>query len=117
MAQDEMLGQISLTRRSETFLSITSLLRSVSSQASTVITGKRLGKNVISDTTDMIQKYSDVFDRLMQNFWDRISYDVAIHIHDIGTHVHRTEEILDLGGVTYAEGAGLDTRVPLHQVT
>ncbi|KAG1848541.1 hypothetical protein DFJ58DRAFT_467239 [Suillus subalutaceus] len=63
----------------------------------------RLGKNVVSETEDTIQKYNDVFDRLMQNFRDQVAHDVAIH-------VHRTREILDLSGMIYAEGAGLDTR-------
>jgi hypothetical protein len=53
-----------------------------------IITGKRLGKNAFSETTDTIQKYSDVFDGLMQNFRDQVTRDVAIHIHDMGAHVH-----------------------------
>ncbi|KIK32150.1 hypothetical protein CY34DRAFT_19251, partial [Suillus luteus UH-Slu-Lm8-n1] len=71
---------------------------------------KRLGKNIVSETTDTIQKYSDVFDRLMQNFRDQVAHDVAIHIH-------RTDEILDLIGMTYADGAGLDTRKQCLQGT
>jgi hypothetical protein len=71
------------------------LLRSVPSQASTIITGKRIGKNVLSETTDTIQKYSDVFDGLMQNFRHQVTRDVAIHIQDIAVHVHRTGKCLD----------------------
>jgi hypothetical protein len=95
----DILGKISQQTRecahfiknySETcnFCECCKLLRSVPSQASTITTGKRLGKNVLSETTNTIQKYSDVFDRLMQNFRDQVAHDVAIHIHNIGTHVH-----------------------------
>jgi hypothetical protein len=70
----------------------------------------RLGKNVLWETEDTIQKYNDVFDRLMQNFRDQVTHDVAIH-------VHRMEEILDFSGMTYAEGAGLDTRKQCLQGT
>jgi hypothetical protein len=66
------------------------LLRSAPSQASTIIAGKRLGKHVLSETTDMIQKYNDVFDGLMQNFRDQATRDVVLHIQDIAIHVHRT---------------------------
>jgi WD40 repeat protein len=103
------------------------LLRSVPSQASTIITGRRLGRDLFSEATATIQKYSDVFDRLMQNFRDQVAHDVAIHIHDITIHIFRTgkgfrrpfdliynyiflEEILDLSGMTYADSAGRDTR-------
>ncbi|KIK45029.1 hypothetical protein CY34DRAFT_574316, partial [Suillus luteus UH-Slu-Lm8-n1] len=77
----------------------------------------RFGKNIVSETTDTIQQYSDVFDRLMQNFRDQVAHDVAIHVHDITIHIHRTEEILDLKGMTYAKGAGLDTRKQCLQGT
>ncbi|KAG2335673.1 WD40 repeat-like protein [Suillus weaverae] len=130
ITQDEMLGQISSMRailgyisqqtrecahliknylETSNFCECYKLLCSVPSQASAIITGKRLGKNAVSETTDTIQKYSDVYDRLMQNFRDQVAHDVAIHIHDIGTHVHditihvhRMEEILNLSGMTYA---------------
>jgi hypothetical protein len=111
ITQDEMLGQISsmhailgkisqqarecahfIRKYSETcnFCECQKLLRPAPSQASTIIAGKRLGKHVLSETTDTIQKYSDVFDGLMQNFRDQVTRDVAIHIHDIAIHVHRT---------------------------
>jgi hypothetical protein len=72
------------------------MLCCVPSQASTIITGARLGKNIISETTDTIQKYSDVFDKLMQNFQDQVTHDVAIHIHDIAIHVHHTGKSSDV---------------------
>jgi hypothetical protein len=49
-----------------------------------MITGKRLGKNVFSETEDTIKKYNDVFDKLMQNFRDHITRDVAIHVLRMG---------------------------------
>jgi hypothetical protein len=49
-----------------------------------MITGKRLGKNVFSETEDTIKKYNDVFDRLMQNFRDHVTRDVAIHVLHTG---------------------------------
>ncbi|KAG1762120.1 hypothetical protein EDD22DRAFT_953389 [Suillus occidentalis] len=39
----------------------------------------------------------------MHNFWDHVTRDVAIH-------VRCTEETLELNSMTYAKGAGLDTR-------
>jgi hypothetical protein len=57
------------------------LLRSVPSQASTIITGRRFGKIIVSETADTIQKYNEVFDRLMDNFRDQVAPDVAIHIY------------------------------------
>jgi hypothetical protein len=60
------------------------MLCCVLSQASTIITGKRLGKNIVSETSDTIQKYCDVFNRLMENFRDQVTHDVAIHIHRTG---------------------------------
>jgi hypothetical protein len=113
--QDEMLGQISSmrailgkisqqTRECAHFIRSYSetrnlcechkLLRYVPYRASPIITGKRLGKNVVSETTDTIQKYSDVFDMLMQNFRDQVAHDVAIHVHDIAIHVHRAGKVL-----------------------
>lgn len=71
---------------------------------------KRLGKNVVSETTDRIQKYNDALDRLKQDFRDQVLHDVATQAHDINVQVHHIGEILDLSGITYAEGAGLDTR-------
>jgi hypothetical protein len=113
--QDEMLGQISSMRvilgkisqqtrecahfirsysETKNFCECHKLLRSVPYRASPIITGKRLGKNVVSETTDTIQKYSDVFDMLMQSFRDQVAHDVAIHVHDIAIHVHRAGKVL-----------------------
>jgi hypothetical protein len=62
------------------------LLRSAPPRASTIITGKGLGKDVLSETNDTIKKYSDVFDKLMQNFWDQVAHNIAIHVHRTGKH-------------------------------
>ncbi|KAG2141151.1 uncharacterized protein EDB93DRAFT_639803 [Suillus bovinus] len=64
---------------------------------------KRLTQNVASETKDTIEQYSNVLDTLMQNFRNQVAHDVALY-------VHRTGEIQDLSGMTYAAGAGLDTR-------
>jgi hypothetical protein len=55
-------------------------LRFVPCRAYAIITGKRLGKNVLSETADTIKKYNDVFDRLMQNFRDNLTREVTIHV-------------------------------------
>ncbi|KAG1851344.1 hypothetical protein DFJ58DRAFT_427154 [Suillus subalutaceus] len=104
ITQDEMIGKIS---------SMHAVLGKISQQtrecaqfikdySETKNFWKRLGKNVFVETKDTIKKYSDVFNTLMENFRDQIFHDVAIH-------VHRMEETLDLSGMTYADGAGLDT--------
>jgi len=67
-------------------VSLNKLLRFAPPQVSTVITGKRLGKNVITETKDTIQQYSDVLDMLMQNFRDQVARDVAIHVHRTGKY-------------------------------
>jgi len=46
-----------------------------------LIIGKRLGKNIVSETDDTIQRYDDVLDALMQNFRDQVARDVAIYVH------------------------------------
>ncbi|KIK38627.1 hypothetical protein CY34DRAFT_14919 [Suillus luteus UH-Slu-Lm8-n1] len=119
ITQDEMLGKISSMRDIIGKISqqTRECARFISNYSETCNFWKRIGKNAFSETTDTIQKYSDVFDRLMQNFRDQVTRDVAIHIQDIAIHVHRTEEILDLSGMTYADGAGLDTRKQCLQGT
>ncbi|KAG2158604.1 uncharacterized protein EDB93DRAFT_1334537, partial [Suillus bovinus] len=71
---------------------------------------KRLGKNVGSETTNTIQQYNDVLDRLMSDFQDQVLHDVATQVGDIDIQVHHIAQILELSGMTYAKGAGLDTR-------
>lgn len=62
----------------------------------------RVGKNIFSETDSTIQKYIENLDTLMQNFRDQTDRDVVIF-------VHRTGDELNLIGMTYAVGAGLDT--------
>ncbi|KIK38133.1 hypothetical protein CY34DRAFT_809670 [Suillus luteus UH-Slu-Lm8-n1] len=103
MTQDQMLGQISpviLGKISQQTLECARFIRDYSEISNF---WNILGKNILSETTDAIQKYSNVFDSLMQNSRDHVTRDVVIH-------VLQTEEISDLSGMTYAEGAGLDTR-------
>jgi hypothetical protein len=80
-----------ITNYSETknFCECYELLRYVPSRASTIITGKRLGKDVLAETDNTINKYNDVFEGLMQNFRDQVARDVAISVNDIAIHVHR----------------------------
>ncbi|KAG2365664.1 hypothetical protein BDR07DRAFT_625260 [Suillus spraguei] len=63
---------------------------------------KRLGKNVISETDDLITRYNEALDELMQQFRDQA-------IRDIADLVRCTGDELDLSGMPYAAGAGLDT--------
>lgn len=83
VTQDEMLDQISsmhafLGKISQQTRECAYFIRNYSE---TCNFWKRLGKNAFSETTDTIQKYSDVFDSLMQNFWDQVAHDIAIHVH------------------------------------
>ncbi|KAG1834009.1 hypothetical protein DFJ58DRAFT_750229 [Suillus subalutaceus] len=71
---------------------------------------KFTGKNVIWETEDTIQKYNNVFDTFMQTFRDQVAHNIAIH-------VHRREEILNLGNMTYADGTELDARKQCLQGT
>ncbi|KAG1880417.1 hypothetical protein C8R48DRAFT_795856 [Suillus tomentosus] len=63
---------------------------------------KRVGKNIVAETDDIIARYNNALDELMQQFRDQAHRDVAIFVQFAG-------ETLDLGGMIYAAGAGLDT--------
>jgi len=41
------------------------------------ILGKRVGKNAVAETDDMITRYNDALDGLMQQFRDHVDWDVA----------------------------------------
>jgi len=85
---------------------------------SSIIIGTRVGKNIFSETDSTIQRYIDTLDTLMQNFRDQTNRDVAIFVHRTGKdsnvlfilipHTSSGDE-LNLVGMTYAVGAGLDT--------
>jgi hypothetical protein len=116
LSMHDILGKISqqtrecarfITNYSETknFCECYELLRYVPSRASTIITGKRLGRDVLAETDDTINKYNDVFEGLMQNFRDQVARDVAIGVRDIGTQVH------DIGIHVHRTGKGSDVIV------
>ncbi|KAG1819391.1 hypothetical protein DFJ58DRAFT_739431 [Suillus subalutaceus] len=55
-----------------------------------------------SETESFWKRYNNALDGLMQQFRDQTDRDVAIFVHSAG-------EKLDLSGMVYAGGAGLDT--------
>jgi hypothetical protein len=63
----------------ETRTSSQATARSVPSQASTIITGKILGKNTVSEATDTIRKYNDALDGLMRDFGNQVLLDTHTH--------------------------------------
>lgn len=107
MIQDETLGQISsmlgiLGQISQQTLECARFIRDYSETKSfcessscctfrmlnfsTITTGKRLGKDILAETDNEIQRYSDVLDALMQSFRDRVARDVAIYTHRTGEY-------------------------------
>jgi cell fate (sporulation/competence/biofilm development) regulator YmcA (YheA/YmcA/DUF963 family) len=67
---------------------------------------KRLGKNAVSGMDDLITRYNKALDELMQHFRDQAIRDVADLVQ------RTTDELgdkLNLSGMPYAAGAGLDT--------
>ncbi|KAG2343052.1 WD40 repeat-like protein [Suillus weaverae] len=62
----------------------------------------RLGKHVFDETDATIQNYNNVLDSLMQQFRDRAACDTVVIVHNMA-------ESLDLIGMEYATGAGLNT--------
>ncbi|KAG2062856.1 hypothetical protein BDR04DRAFT_1123658 [Suillus decipiens] len=62
---------------------------------------RRLGKDIFSETDDMIKRYNNTLDDLMQQFWDQTHRDVAIF-------VQFACEILDLSGMVYAGSSFYD---------
>ncbi|KAL4062780.1 WD40-repeat-containing domain protein [Scleroderma yunnanense] len=69
---------------------------------SSVMLGKRLGKNIASETQAAVDDYSKALDELMQQYRDRAVRDTYIN-------VYRVLEDLNLDGMAYASGAGLNT--------
>jgi hypothetical protein len=49
-----------------------------------IIIGKRLGKDILSETNDIIKQYSNTLDGLMQQFRDQVDRDVAVFIRRTG---------------------------------
>lgn len=74
-----------IIRRPRTFVSHSRpIAQFANSDPCTIIIGERLKKNVLSETNDTIQRYSDALDALMQNARDRTVRDVAIVVHRTG---------------------------------
>ncbi|KAL4068657.1 hypothetical protein V8B97DRAFT_784170 [Scleroderma yunnanense] len=63
---------------------------------------RRLGKNIASETQTTIDEYNRALDDLMQQYRDRALRDTRIN-------VYRVLEDLNLDGIAYASGAGLNT--------
>ncbi|KAG2090199.1 uncharacterized protein F5147DRAFT_724950 [Suillus discolor] len=105
IAQDQMLGRISSMRITLGQISRQTLecAQFIKYHSEIKSFWNRLGKNIVSETTDAIQQYSDVLDALMQNLRDQVARNVSIHIHHTG-------EIHHLNCMIYAEDAGLDPR-------
>ena len=68
------------------------------------ISGTRATKNIFSETQSVIDEYNKTLDELMQEFRDRTVRDTSINVH----RVLDVLEDLNLDGMAYAEGAGLD---------
>ncbi|KAG2136356.1 uncharacterized protein EDB93DRAFT_1231725, partial [Suillus bovinus] len=83
MMQDETLGHISSMRGIVGQISQQTLecARFIRDYSETKNFWKRLGKDILTETNNEIQQYSDALDALMQNFRDQVSRDVAIHTH------------------------------------
>lgn len=62
----------------------------------------RLGKNVLTETTTAVTRYNDALDGVMQRFRD-------VAVRDILEDVGRIGDDLQLDGLAYAAGAGLNT--------
>jgi hypothetical protein len=109
IAQDEMRGEISSMHAILGKISqqTRECARFIKNYSETKKIWSRRGKDVVQETEDTIQMYNDVFDRLMR---DQVG-------HDVDVYVHCTEESSELSGMTYADGAGLDTRKECLQGT
>jgi uncharacterized protein YbjQ (UPF0145 family) len=49
-----------------------------------MIIGKRVGKNVVAETDNIITQYNKALDELMQQFRDETVRDIAIFVHSAG---------------------------------
>jgi len=87
-----------------------------------VCIGIRFGKHIFDRMDTMIQSYNNVLNSLMQQFRDWAAYDTIVITHHMGKSWvqvflrliwHLTTpciaEILDLAGMEYASGTGLNT--------
>jgi hypothetical protein len=62
-------------------------------------TGKRLGKHIFDETDIVIQSYSNVLDRLTQQFRDRAVRDTVINVYRLGKSrlQNHSEPLTDIG--------------------
>ncbi|KAL4068682.1 WD40-repeat-containing domain protein [Scleroderma yunnanense] len=96
--------KVTLARIAQVISNCTQFIKNYSETKnfSSIISGKRLGKNIASETQTAIDDYNKALDDLMQQYRDRI-------VHDTHTSVYRVLEDLNLDGMAYAGGAGLNT--------
>ena len=59
---------------------------------SSLYAGERLAKNIFKETGDIVQKYNDVLDALMQRFRDLAVRETLINVHHIGESVQLYRE-------------------------
>ncbi|KAG2093906.1 uncharacterized protein F5147DRAFT_820824 [Suillus discolor] len=108
MSQDDTLGQISSKhsiagRITQQTMECACFIRDYSEKKSF---WKRLGKNVASETDDLISRYNKALNELMQQFRDQALRDQADLVR------YKSDELgdrPDLSGMPYAAGAGLNT--------
>ncbi|KAG2369752.1 hypothetical protein BDR07DRAFT_1604574 [Suillus spraguei] len=107
MSQDDALGQISSHRKiagriAQQTLECAHFIRDYSDESF----WKRLRKNAISHTNDLTTQYNKALDDLMQQFRDQAIRDIADLVRCASDELG---DKLDLSGMPYAAGAGLDT--------
>ena len=73
----------------------------------TFIIGRRLGKNILSETATKVANYNLKLDTLMQHLRDRALLDIQHTVQDAQHSAQQIREDLNLGSLTYASGVGL----------
>ncbi|KAH9487249.1 Vegetative incompatibility protein HET-E-1 [Psilocybe cubensis] len=68
----------------------------------------RLLKNLLSDTDDRVQEFSNVFDDLLQQFRDKAARSTLIVVHRIWEDIAELAHDSDLQHMPYVQGAGLN---------
>ena len=69
--------------------------------------GRRLGKNILSETTTKVSNYNLKLDTLMQDLRDRALLDIQYTVQDAQHSAQQIREDLNLGSLAYASGVGL----------
>lgn len=91
----------------------------------TVVSGTRLGKNVVAETDAIMAKYNTALDGLMQSFRDQAVRETHIVVHQIVEDLERlgklvlrcvlsikhlmAGDVVELNGMAYVASAGLNT--------